>query len=307
MLFQAKSTTMTRESARSGTSTGTISLEHGRARFNGSSANEMIKQVSLYDRAAAAVRSIFDSRIQGPPVLDVSRWFPAGQRFAASWKAIRDEAMSLTRRMEDVPRFHDIMPEQASISANDNRDWRLFMLKAYGVSFPENIAACPTLAGLLAATPEVLSASLSFMAPGKHIPPHRGPFRGILRFYLVLEMPKLADGEPAAILHVDGVDYRLNDGEYLLWDDTFIHEVLNRSDRVRAVLLLDVWRPGMPMDMEVFSRLIAFGVRLGMRSRRLARLCEMTNTVAGTPVRNSPLARGAARARSTIMPPSQAR
>jgi len=93
-------------------------------------------------------------------------------------------------------------------------------------------------------------------------------------------------------------------GEYLLWDDTFIHEMLNRSGRVRTVLLLGVWRPGMPMDMEVFSRLIAFGVRLGVRSRRLARLCEMTNTVAGAPFSHSTMARGSARASSTIMPRS---
>ena len=29
------------------------------------------------------------------------------------------------------------------------------------------------------------SAALSFFAPQKHVPEHRGPFRGVIRYYLV--------------------------------------------------------------------------------------------------------------------------
>ena len=82
----------------------------------------------------------------------------------------------------------------------------------------------------MTASPDVLSASISFLAPGKHIPVHRGPFRGVLRFYLVLSMPLAADGRPAAVLKVAGTEHRLADGEYLLWDDTFPHEVINNSN-----------------------------------------------------------------------------
>jgi aspartate beta-hydroxylase len=87
------------------------------------------------------------------------------------------------------------MREQTSISANDMRDWRIFLLKAYGAEFPRNMAVCPTLAALVAASPYVLSASISFLARGGHIPVHRGPFRGALR-YLVLSMPLAATGAP---------------------------------------------------------------------------------------------------------------
>ena len=75
-----------------------------------------------------------------------------------------------------MPRFHEIMREQTAISANDGRDWRMFILKAYGTEFPHNMAVCPNLAAAVAASPEVLSASLSFLAPRKHIPVHRGHF-----------------------------------------------------------------------------------------------------------------------------------
>jgi aspartate beta-hydroxylase len=146
----------------------------------------------------------------------------------------------------------------------------MFIIKAYGVEVPANQARCPALAAIVAAAPEVLSASISFMAPKKHIPAHRGPFRGVLRFYLGLSMPRLADGRPGAVLKVADRDYRLQEGEYMLWDDTFPHEVWNESDQIRAVLLLDVWRPGMPADMELFSRALIAIVRAGMRIRGFA-------------------------------------
>ena len=111
----------------------------------------------------------------------------------------------------------------------------MYVLKAYGVADERRMATCPTLAALVRSSPDVLSASFSFMAPGKHIPPHRGPFRGIIRFYLGLIMPQLSDGRPAASLTVDGDEHRVREGEWLLWDDTFVHEVRNSGDSVRCV------------------------------------------------------------------------
>jgi aspartate beta-hydroxylase len=131
------------------------------------------------------------------------------------------------------------------------------------------MARCPVLAGIVREIPEVLSASISFLAPGKHIPAHRGPFRGVLRFYLGLSMPHTADGGLAAVLRIAGQDYRVGDGGYLLWDDTFEHEVWNDSDQLRSVLLLDVWRRGMPIDMQILSRLVIAVIRLGIRLRGL--------------------------------------
>lgn len=221
----------------------------------------------FYDRAADLVRNIYDGRLDGPPVLDLNQYFPAGAAFAAAWQALRDEAAQVARRLHRVPRFHDIMREQTEISANDGRDWRMFILKAYGVEVPQNIAACPTLARLVAESPDVLSASISFLAPRKHIPAHRGPFRGVLRFYLGLSVPRHADGRPAAVLRVDGVEHRVGDGDCMLWDDTFSHEVLNESDQVRSVLLLDVWRRDMPVDMVLFSKALIALARAGIRVR----------------------------------------
>jgi aspartate beta-hydroxylase len=221
--------------------------------------------VQLYDRAAGVVRVIYDSRIATPATLAPEHYFPNAKRFAERWTDIRREALAVAGQLNKVPRFHDIMPAQADISANDGRDWRVFIMKAYGVPVEENLQRCPTVAALLDEAPEVVSAILSFLAPGKHVPDHRGPFRGILRFHLMLSMPCDGNGVPACVMNIDGVPYRLDDGESLLWDDTYRHEVWNRSDQVRIALRLDVWRKDMPADIALLSRAILPGTQAVIR------------------------------------------
>ncbi|MGT2465886.1 aspartyl/asparaginyl beta-hydroxylase domain-containing protein [Mesorhizobium sp.] len=218
-----------------------------------------------YDLGTNLVRRIYEKRIDAPAILDAGTHFPNAAKFAAAWQDIRDEA--LAAKLNKAPRFHDIMPEQADISANDGLDWRMFVLKAYDMTVPENLARMPVLSRLLAECPEVKSAAVSFLAPRKHIPPHRGPFRGIMRFHLGLVIPKQPDGRPATIMMINHEERRIADGECMLWDDTFEHEVMNNSDQPRVALLLDVWRPQMPLDMEILSRVIVRGVQVGMRYR----------------------------------------
>jgi len=144
------------------------------------------------------------------------------------------------------------------------------MMKVYGVPIKDNLARCPTVAALLDKTPDVVSAVFSFLAPGKHIPAHRGPFRAILRYHLMLSMPSDAAGRPACELRIDGEPYLLGDGESLLWDDTYTHEVWNRSDQVRIALLLDVWRRGMPADVALMSRALMGAAKMWLRTRGLS-------------------------------------
>ena len=211
---------------------------------------------AFYEHAGDALRWIYDHRIDAPPILDRDADFPNGARFVSAWRDLRDEALAIADGMEHIPRFHDIMQEQRAISANDGRDWRMFVAKAYGACVRDNLPRCPALSRLLDECPEVLSATYSYLAPGKHIPEHRGPFRGIMRFHVGLSMPRNAQGELGAILWVDGVPHKLDNGDCMLWDDTYPHEVLNATSDVRVALLLDVLRPGMPADMKVLSSLV---------------------------------------------------
>jgi aspartate beta-hydroxylase len=181
--------------------------------------------VPLYDRATGVVRAIYDSRIATPATLEAEHYFPKAKHFSERWTDIRREALAVAGMLNQVPRFHDIMPAQADISANDGRDWRVFIMKAYGVTVQENLRRCPTVAALLDEAPEV----------------------------------------PACEMNIDGVPYRLGDGESLLWDDTYPHEVWNRSDQVRIALLLDVWRRDMPFDIALLSQAILLATKTAIR------------------------------------------
>ena len=86
--------------------------------------------MQLYDRTAVAVRAIYDRRIATPAILDAAHYFPNARRFGERWTDIRREALAVAGRLDRIPRFHDLMPAQAEISANDGRDWRRFIMKA---------------------------------------------------------------------------------------------------------------------------------------------------------------------------------
>lgn len=223
-----------------------------------------------YDGAVELLRRLYGRRISGPPVLDAAQYFPGAGRFLEQWGALREEALVVARNLSAVPRFHEIMAQQAQISAADARDWRMLVVKAYGVTIKANAERCPKLAALAESVPDVLSATLSFLAPRKVIPAHRGPFRGVIRYYLGLSVPAAADGRPGTVLTVDGQEHRIGNGQALLWDDTFVHDVRNETDGVRIALLLDIRRRGMPLHLEMLTRALVSLAGAGVRLSKIA-------------------------------------
>jgi beta-hydroxylase len=80
----------------------------------------------------------------------------------------------------------------------------------------------------------------SILSPGKHIPPHGGPYKGVLRYHLGLIVP----GVPGSCRIRVGNDVRpWAEGKSLVFDDTFEHEAWNDSDGTRVVLFVDFKRP----------------------------------------------------------------
>jgi aspartyl/asparaginyl beta-hydroxylase (cupin superfamily) len=49
----------------------------------------------FYDRSAAFIHNIYDSRIARPPILDADVYFPEAAAFADGWRDIRDQAERL--------------------------------------------------------------------------------------------------------------------------------------------------------------------------------------------------------------------
>jgi beta-hydroxylase len=83
------------------------------------------------------------------------------------------------------------------------------------------------------------TAMFSILAPGKHIPPHDGPYKGVLRYHLGLLVP---EPEDQAGIRVGGEVAHWHEGSSLVFDDTFTHEAWNDTDGTRVVLFCDVIR-----------------------------------------------------------------
>jgi aspartate beta-hydroxylase len=220
---------------------------------------------SLYDATTGALRGLYHGRVSTPPVLDKARYFPGHADFEREWGAVRAECLALMQGMPSIPEFHELMAEQAVLSQHGGRYWRLYVLRAYGADHRSNQARCPALARLLRAHPEVTSAAFSILEGSKHIPAHRGPFRGILRYHLPLVIPPDAAGRASNRLRVDAETLALHEGRGLLWDDTYEHEAWNDSPSPRAVLLLDVFRPELPPALRALTHAIVAGVGFAWR------------------------------------------
>ena len=83
------------------------------------------------------------------------------------------------------------------------------------------------------------SAFYSIMLPNKHLPPHEGPYAGVLRYHLGLIVP---DTERCRIRVGSCVEH-WREGGSLIFDDTLEHEVWNDADNIRVVLFVDIARP----------------------------------------------------------------
>lgn len=155
-----------------------------------------------------------------------------------NWTDIREELDGILQHREALPSFHDIAEDASTISQDDN--WKTFFFYGYGEKADENCARCPRTTELIEQVPGMTTAFFSILSPGKHIPPHRGPYKGVLRYHLGLKVPDPAE---KCRIRVDDRIEHWEEGESLVFDDTYNHEVWNETEGERAILFLDVKRP----------------------------------------------------------------
>lgn len=156
----------------------------------------------------------------------------------ANWHEIRDELDAVLADRDAIPAFQDISVDQVDLSDDDR--WKTYFLFGYGFEVGEHTAACPRTAELMRAVPGMKTAMFSILAPGKHIPHHRGPYKGVLRYHLGLVIPEPAE---RCRIRVGDEVRQWAEGASMVFDDTYDHEVWNDTDGERVVLFVDVVRP----------------------------------------------------------------
>jgi ornithine lipid ester-linked acyl 2-hydroxylase len=171
--------------------------------------------------------------------------FPWVASIEAEWKAIRKELDVLMVHREEIPNFQDVSKAQRALTEGDQ--WKTFYFYSFGNKYKKNCARCPETVRLLHRIPGMKSGMFSILAPRKYIAPHRGPYKGVLRYHLGLMIP---GPEGSCRIRV-GRDVRCwKEGKSMIFDDSNEHEVWNDTDSYRVVLFVDFVRPTIfPLSM----------------------------------------------------------
>ena len=184
------------------------------------------------------------------PYPDIKTNFPKHYILQNNWEKIRDEVLELYNRegMKKIKGdlfFTDI--------PDDN--WKRFYIKWYNESSEESKCKLPFTTSLIDSIPEIKIAMISVLEPGAVIVPHLGFFKGCLRYHLGLSTPKSENCK----IKVDGIPYQWMDGEDVLFDDTFVHEVRNDTDKPRFILFCDIRRD---LDSNSSNRFLDRAIRV---------------------------------------------
>lgn len=176
------------------------------------------------------------------------------KRFADATDAIRAEALALVQsgRAELIPylqyREHEALAQWQAL--NNNLDWGALHLLKEGTRIDANADACPITMELLSHVPQprIAGASpnalFSLLAPRTAIPPHVGVSNARLLCHVPVDIPS------GCWFRVGAETRFWKAGEPFVFDDTIEHEAANPSDRLRIVLIFDLWHP----DLDAVER-----------------------------------------------------
>ncbi|MCA9715209.1 MAG: aspartyl/asparaginyl beta-hydroxylase domain-containing protein [Myxococcales bacterium] len=201
-------------------------------------------------------------------------WVP---RLEAAYPTIKQELLAALERNEGFQPFVPakdqgeerwlVQSERGVVYSDDTRApsmWNVMYLYMGG-PIQENRARCPETVKLLESIPRFARhapAVFSALHPGTHIAPHHGPRNSLLRVHL----PLIAPGR--CFLNVGSELFEWRDGKVELFNDAFVHQAWNQSDRTRVVLHFDIYHPDWT-DEEV--------TRLGELDRELDSTAVMTS------------------------------
>jgi len=127
------------------------------------------------------------STVPDTPKID-NEHFSFLRAFTDNWETIRDEALEVLKFREAIPGFQEISPDQYRLATEQN--WKTFVLFGFGQRLEKNTQLTPKTAEILENVPNLQTAMFSILAPGYHIPAHKGVTKGILRSHLGLIIPK---------------------------------------------------------------------------------------------------------------------
>lgn len=190
--------------------------------------------------------------------------FPWAQSVEADAPLILGELQAILQERHRIPNFHDVLDE-GKLSSGD--DWKTFFFFLAGQRINKNCDRCPATEAALKKIPGMKTAFFSILKPGKHIPAHRGPFNGVLRYHLGLIIPRESD---KCVIRVHEQLVSWQSGKSIIFDDSYNHEVWNNTNEERVVLFVDFLRP-LPYLPSILNRTLLYASGLYLKEVRNAK------------------------------------
>ena len=180
-----------------------------------------------------------------PRLLPAAEVFPAARELEDRFPELKAEIDALMEKRA-IPRYGAFDPVRA---AQVSEDWKLYYVQMFGVENELAARECPMLSHFARSHPEVVNVFVSILDPGVGLPSHRDPYAGILRCHLGVSVPAV---DPPRI-RLDRDWYEWKEGEGVVLDVDFEHEVVNDSPEPRVIVIVDFRRPTGPVT-DLFNR-----------------------------------------------------
>ena len=198
--------------------------------------------------------------------------FPWIEQLEAETEHIRAELLAMlasdTKGLEPYVRQEPGTAPNKWTTLDNSPDWSVRFLWKHGVRQDEACARMPRTAAVLDQLPlsdipgRSPTAFISLLRPGAHIPPHTGVTNVRAIVHLPLVVPE------RCAFRVGGETRDWVEGQAFVFDDTIEHEAWNRSDALRAILIVDVWNPHLSesereMLRGLFQEMVDYGLDAG--------------------------------------------
>jgi hypothetical protein len=136
--------------------------------------------------------------------------------------------------------------------ANTQGQWNVFYVVLGCREVPGVAAVCPKTARTLRSLPNLgMAGMFSALTPGTHLWAHCGPTNAVISLSMGLIVPE------GCVIRVGPEERTWREGECLVFDDTYEHEVWNRGAATRFIMLVDVWHPELTaVEREVLGEVL---------------------------------------------------
>lgn len=142
------------------------------------------------------------------------------------------EELIKTQNKNIVPYFNQTL-------ASTPTAWSVFPLIFWGVPYPENCKQVEETMKIIHKIPGVMSCGFSILKPNTTIKPHDGDSNVMYRCHLTLRSQGTID---EIGMRVGNEKITWHNGKVFAFCDAYNHEVWNKTDQERWILIIDVLR-----------------------------------------------------------------